>query len=522
MASDILPEEFKLSEAFFEIPYSLMKSLDREAVELEESLEYCDEGIVLGRAVELERDFTLKESLLEHNFGVFGIPVERRRTNLKLIEEAREAGFSYLVMDYMGRYARIINSIRSAKVFRMGVNFGIKLLDPLDLDVEYYDNMLLEVMSLTLGLGRTEARLLGEALREVRRRGPDTPSIKELLLTLEEMENKPTLTTYEYARIDSLCRALAPLLKGRTAAAFDTDVNVEHEDLVCGVTVVDLSHLSPPRARALAQAAFLLRLLSIKPKKLIVLVDEAHHVLSSRAEIEGLEALLCIIEELNRAGTSLHLSSTTLSSLSYEALGMLNLVIVHRLVSDRDLRALHVLLSLDAKKIRRITKLKPGEALVDIMYKGKPIIVYIGEPLSLMYPEPSEEEIDQHMKKLGFELKPLQTMEAMKPTLIERDFESFAEHIFELLKAMGEQIVTRGEAIRFLEDKGIPADHAAKLIDALQMYGYVREDYLGGRRCLVITRKGIIALDEHERMKRTREARSIIRRLEGDNHVRRS
>ena len=469
-----------------------------------------DEGltpiIIIGEDVETGETFYLTKEELESNIAVIGYTYDTISTNLRLIEERWEVGDNYLILDYNGLYTRLMHVIPSLRVFRAGIDFSIRLFDHEPLDIETYKHFLTNVMTAYLRLGNTEQRLLYTAITELYERFGQRASILDFIITIRDLEETPTLTAQEYSKIDSLMRAIAPLLKGRTATAFSHEPQIPLDSLFEGINLIDLSRIAP-EYRSIIAALILMKCLKVK-KSCTILISEAQALFPEDRD-QFLTDLYTIIDKAHLKGISLHISSTTLSSLSSSIINRIGLLLVHRTLNYQDLRLLSQLCHRYA-----IQELYEGETLILSRSRGV-IKVRVYASRSQEFEVPTDNEIEEHMEKLGIRLTKLKEMELPRITLLERDFREYAEYVYKLLRALTEQIMTRGEAISLLKDEGLSTDIASQLLDATQILGYLKEDYVSGRRILVLTRKAVLAIDEYEAKVKAVEARDILKNIKG-------
>ena len=445
---------------------------------------------------------------LSHNVAVLGHPVDRLRINLRLIESLVDLGYDYLILDVFGEYKRLMNVVPSAKVFRLGIDASLPLLDPEGLPFELYSNILLDVMRYALRIRDPEYRLLYEGVQTLHQQGISRPTLKELFLALQDVESKPTLSVQEYAKIDSLYRALYPLFNGRTSAAFDYGGTEGINELFNnGLVILDLSYVTPPRFKVLAVLLVLCKALGIKHcGEQLLLLDMASEALPMNVRDECSLTILSLLDTLNMRSIAFHFSSEDLTSLSTLLLPRLGLLLIHKTALHYNIRSSII----DVGEIKDLLpNLQWNDVLLYFTSDSRILIANLSDPASLSYPIPSDEEVEEHMRRLGYEVRLLEELKLEATTLLERDFKEYAEIAYRLLKIIGEQVVTRGEAINVLKSFNMSASMASRLVDVMHMIGYIREDYVSGRRCIVLTRKAAIAVDEFERKMRMRSASSL-------------
>jgi len=428
---------------------------------------------------------------LKLNIAVVGYIYDAINTNFKIVEEAWEIGHSYLILDLHGYYTKLMNVIPSVKIFRAGIDFAIPLFDPYPLDPEVYFNALVKLMA--------------SGLMELHEKVGSKAGIVDFLVTIQDIEESPTLTIQEYSKIDSLIRALAPMLRGRTAAAFSHKMPCDFSSLFNGLTVIDMSRMAS-NYRPLMAALLLLKGLCLG-RSCMVLIDEASSIFPYN-EGNALHDLFSAIDKGRQNGVFLHISSSTIHALSPNIISRIGTFIVHRTIDYYDLRLIEQV----SHNIK--TDISANEALF-FSIGGRIATVRIHKSLAQDYTVPSDEEIEAHMKALGIKLARLEEVKQVKITLLERDFRDSANCVYMLLKASTEQVLTRGEAITLLTDKGLPSDVASRLLDAIQALGYLREDYVSGRRVLLLTRKGSLAISEYEDKVKSAEAEKLLKNIRG-------
>ncbi|HHC19040.1 MAG TPA: hypothetical protein ENK81_01365, partial [Euryarchaeota archaeon] len=447
-----------------------------------------EHSILIGEIIPTNEAFRIHIDELKLNIAVVGYIYDAINTNFKIVEGAWEIGHSYLILDFHGYYTKLMNVIQSVKIFRAGIDFAIPLFDPYPLDPEVYFNALVKLMAVYLDLGNIEQRLLYSGLMELHEKVGSKAGIVDFLVTIQDIEESPTLTIQEYSKIDSLIRALAPMLRGRTAAAFSHKMPCDFSSLFNGLTVIDMSRMAS-NYRPLMAALLLLKGLCLG-RSCMVLIDEASSIFPYN-EGNALHDLFSAIDKGRQNGVFLHISSSTIHALSPNIISRIGTFIVHRTIDYYDLRLIEQV----SHNIK--TDISANEALF-FSIGGRIATVRIHKSLAQDYTVPSDEEIEAHMKALGIKLARLEEVKQVKITLLERDFRDSANCVYMLLKASTEQVLTRGEAITLLTDKGLPSDVASRLLDAIQALGYLREDYVSGRRVLLLTRKGSLAISEYE------------------------
>ena len=464
-----------------------------------------EHSILIGEIIPTNEAFRIHIDELKLNIAVVGYIYDAINTNFKIVEEAWEIGHSYLILDLHGYYTKLMNVIPSVKIFRAGIDFAIPLFDPYPLDPEVYFNALVKLMAVYLDLGNIEQRLLYSGLMELHEKVGSKAGIVDFLVTIQDIEESPTLTIQEYSKIDSLIRALAPMLRGRTAAAFSHKMPCDFSSLFNGLTVIDMSRMAS-NYRPLMAALLLLKGLCLG-RSCMVLIDEASSIFPYN-EGNALHDLFSAIDKGRQNGVFLHISSSTIHALSPNIISRIGTFIVHRTIDYYDLRLIEQV----SHNIK--TDISANEALF-FSIGGRIATVRIHKSLAQDYTVPSDEEIEAHMKALGIRLARLEEVKQVKITLLERDFRDSANYVYMLLKASTEQVLTRGEAITLLTDKGLPSDVASRLLDAIQALGYLREDYVSGRRVLLLTRKGSLAISEYEDKVKSAEAEKLLKNIRG-------
>ena len=464
-----------------------------------------EHSILIGEIIPTNEAFRIHIDELELNIAVVGYIYDAINTNFKIVEEAWEIGHSYLILDLHGYYTKLMNVIPSVKIFRAGIDFAIPLFDPYPLDPEVYFNALVKLMAVYLDLGNIEQRLLYSGLMELHEKVGSKAGIVDFLVTIQDIEESPTLTIQEYSKIDSLIRALAPMLRGRTAAAFSHKMPCDFSSLFNGLTVIDMSRMAS-NYRPLMAALLLLKGLCLG-RSCMVLIDEASSIFPYN-EGNALHDLFSAIDKGRQNGVFLHISSSTIHALSPNIISRIGTFIVHRTIDYYDLRLI------EQVSHNTETDISANEALF-FSISGRMATVRIHKSLAQDYTVPSDEEIEAHMKALGIKLARLEEVKQVKITLLERDFRDSANCVYMLLKASTEQVLTRGEAITLLTDKGLPSDVASRLLDAIQALGYLREDYVSGRRVLLLTRKGSLAISEYEDKVKSAEAEKLLKNIRG-------
>ncbi|MCD6096369.1 MAG: hypothetical protein J7J99_07405 [Thermoprotei archaeon] len=464
-----------------------------------------EHSILIGEIIPTNEAFRIHIDELKLNIAVVGYIYDAINTNFKIVEEAWEIGHSYLILDLHGYYTKLMNVIPSVKIFRAGIDFAIPLFDPYPLDPEVYFNALVKLMAVYLDLGNIEQRLLYSGLMELHEKVGSKAGIVDFLVTIQDIEESPTLTIQEYSKIDSLIRALAPMLRGRTAAAFSHKMPCDFSSLFNGLTVIDMSRMAS-NYRPLMAALLLLKGLCLG-RSCMVLIDEASSIFPHN-EGNALHDLFSAIDKGRQNGVFLHISSSTIHALSPNIISRIGTFIVHRTIDYYDLRLIEQV----SHNIE--TDISANEALF-FSISGRIATVRIHKSLAQDYTVPSDEEIEAHMKALGIKLARLEEVKQVKITLLERDFRDSANCVYMLLKASTEQVLTRGEAITLLTDKGLPSDVASRLLDAIQALGYLREDYVSGRRVLLLTRKGSLAISEYEDKVKSAEAEKLLKNIRG-------
>lgn len=467
-----------------------------------------EHSILIGEIIPTNEAFRIHIDELKLNIAVVGYIYDAINTNFKIVEEAWEIGHSYLILDLHGYYTKLMNVIPSVKIFRAGIDFAIPLFDPYPLDPEVYFNALVKLMAVYLDLGNIEQRLLYSGLMELHEKVGSKAGIVDFLVTIQDIEESPTLTIQEYSKIDSLIRALAPMLRGRTAAAFSHEMPCDFSSLFNGLTVIDMSRMAS-NYRPLMAALLLLKGLCLG-RSCMVLIDEASSIFPYN-EGNALHDLFSAIDKGRQNGVFLHISSSTIHALSPNIISRIGTFIVHRTIDYYDLRLIEQV----SHNIK--TDISANEALF-FSIGGRIATVRIHKSLAQDYTVPSDEEIEAHMKALGIKLARLEEVKQVKITLLERDFRDSANYVYMLLKASTEQVLTRGEAITLLTDKGLPSDVASRLLDAIQALGYLREDYVSGRRVLLLTRKGSLAISEYEDKVKSAEAEKLLKDIRGDRN----
>ena len=312
-------------------------------------------GYDLSRPVPREIYLSLRD--IEGHIGVFGSTGSGKSTTLQVIA-SRVSGFDVVVLDWTGEHARVL------------ADRGFQVVDPREeggFDVIKCSGgnweEALEMISRALELTEPQTYLMEQVLRS---------GAHGIRMLYEMLADIPEESKWYREVKRGLARRRGTLLRS-SGAAFQGDQCF----IPRGNIVIDLSGiLETFSRRAIANlviSTLFLRARGGDPRKVLLVVDEAHNIVSGN----GRDVMNAVLAESRKFGLHVAYATQSPSLMGDLALLNTNTKIVHAVKSQRDKKVIIDALGLGEEWISRLDKLGRGVALLQSPSHPEPILISV-------------------------------------------------------------------------------------------------------------------------------------------------
>jgi len=311
-------------------------------------------------------------------------------------------GCQVLILDWHNEYHGMAEAL-GGKVISLGLA-GSPSINPLDprlcSDIFTHADVVTDIFSEVLAFSAPQNyAFINALLDELEARGylgskPDgePPSLEDIL---ERIRNAPLRSRFDYEIKVALERRLIPITLGQAGAAMNGHLQVNIEDVMKGFTVVELGHIRSYSSRRMLLSV-LLKLINDyctkrekAPLPHVTILEEAYNVIPPRR----IETPACIgermIGELRKFGEALIIISQLPTQISQEVIKNSAVRICHSLGTMDDQRLVGGTLGLEGERLKILSGLRPGEAVLHVSGMLEPYVVYV-EPDSIQERECDE------------------------------------------------------------------------------------------------------------------------------------
>ena len=363
-----IPELHKIQPEIMKIPEPIIRPMHSGEIYL---------GIALGTTYNYSISFKI-EHLFRH-IGIFGSTGSGKTTTACIIAyRASLKGIKVLILDWHGEYMNLLKEIKDKlNVITIDATkpMCIKEFDINELIGKPTE--LLEVFEQVLDLSPAQLFILDQVLERGSRSLRASPCWLKSLVELVAVYNAESRWSIE-AR-DALYRKLKYLAVNVQCVPNSSDniTSINNHDII----IIDLSKIVNTRLRTL-YALLILKMLELSAiehktiSNLLVVVDEAHHVLPSRtSEVTGIARKL--LAEMRKWHIGFIIVSQSPSSTSTDVLKNTNTKIIHAIKSNIDKKIVVDSIIIRKELEDTIPYLKVGEAIVTTPETSEPIIIKV-------------------------------------------------------------------------------------------------------------------------------------------------
>ncbi|RLG85232.1 MAG: hypothetical protein DRO15_07760 [Thermoprotei archaeon] len=367
----------------YKVPVPELHKIQPEVVRVPEPLikPIHNGEIYLGTTLSTSYNYpiSLKAEHLFRHIGIFGSTGSGKTTTASIIAyRASLKGMKVLILDWHGEYTNILKKGKDKlSIFTLDATKPMSINELNINELISKPTELLEVFEQVLDLSPAQLFILDQVLERGSRSLRISPCWLKSLVELVAVYNAESRWSIE-AR-DALYRKLKYLAANIHCSSSSniktTSIN-DHD-----ITVIDLSKVVNTRLRTL-YALLILKMLELSAVEhgiltdLLVVIDEAHHVLPSRtSEVTGIARKL--LAEMRKWHIGFIIVSQSPSSTSSDVLKNTNTKIIHAIKSNIDKRIVVDSIIIRKELEDTIPYLKVGEAIIVTPEATEPIIVRI-------------------------------------------------------------------------------------------------------------------------------------------------
>jgi Cdc6-like AAA superfamily ATPase len=335
-------------------------------------------GFVLGLSGSERVRMSLSD-MYRHVLVVGSTGAGKTHTAARIARCVSELGVGVAVLDWHGEYPSIIGdygrvlsgkSLPTVDIIVEGLTLeeSISALEyALNLSV-YQSTLLLALLSavlrsLNVGEARPVSALLGDidvnSLRDIIARDNTVRGLADAATQAFALSNAARQSRAESEVWLALIRRLNSIAFSEYADLFRIVGSDSSVEVLEGLVIIDVSSIRSVRVRKLYTLLLLHKLYSMQMRKrepLIVVVDEAHHIIESKTVRE-------IVGEARKYRMGLVAVTHTPQMVPPEVLANFNSIIAHKLSSNDSITLVAQLLG-DPRLAEILAKLAPGEAVV--------------------------------------------------------------------------------------------------------------------------------------------------------------
>jgi hypothetical protein len=355
-------------------------------------------------------------------FCVCGGEVRRRAFAMELVIRRAEAGEKSLVIALNGGYTGLTGYIPQMRLYRVGDFSSVNVFSILP-KFPRYSTLISDIVGATYGLSRDERGYLMRAVEMAYADGFRAPSMREIGDRLLQIQAE--VQPKEAYKVECLKNALWELESGIVGAMS------EHEDTLLRVpAVIDLASLPTRRERKLVAMVLMLKSLGAEATSLVI--DPAEWLMPGLAGVDNSFHLQDWLDILGASGKGVCMGMASAAA-KMNRLGGLTSVIFCGPFWGEDVGFVERTFRMGRGSLRGMRGLGDGWALACTSGARSPFILK-ATPLALRSLGP--EEVAEHMRLLGEEVKPLGGSRARKEKMLEKIFpdRSALVYAWEVLK----------------------------------------------------------------------------------------
>ncbi len=314
---------------------------------------------------------SLNDDHILRHIAIVGSTGSGKSTTASIIaEEASKNGYAVIIIDWHGEYKSLLNT--KDAIYTNPYEGSIP--EPLSLEelIKVEPLAFIEVIESALELTPAQAHILEEAVNMLSQRRVIGSYSVDLIIDI--VKNSSTTSRWFTESREALLRKLKPLSSQYLKIKWNDIrmVPIERNNIV----IFDISQIPNIRIKKVI-ASLLIRSIVLKAqynnisKPLLIIIDEAHNVLSSENPVSNL------IAEVRKWGVGFVVATQAPSMLAPMILKNSNTKIIHalKMYSDIEIILASTLIKNEYKKI--ITSLMPGEALLVLPELSEPLMVKI-------------------------------------------------------------------------------------------------------------------------------------------------
>lgn len=480
-----------------------------------------DRRIKIGKILDLGSNTFIGDAVLDasdfvSNIGVFG--KEAVLSSCIIAASAVHGEFNYVVLDYHGLYRTLIYSSPSGRVLRFGFDFTLDPFETEGMGTSDYLELLFTAFHQAYKVPYSLLPLFLEVTLPVYEQAENRRiTAAEIVGHINELIESPHHKAHQYELVN-LREMLGHLLYGKTLEAVSVPPSLPINKFLQGLTVIELSSFISYEFRSFIQALFLVKTLAnlVATKKhverTVILIDSVEHLFPDRniLPLQFRESHLQYrLEELCRQGINFHLSTIFPLQVDPFIVKWPKTKIFHETFGkDPSAPALTDVQRLFAGRMQ------PPEALF-CRWNGEIMSVVIDRPQWIFKAQPSDEEVEACLLRLGYPIREIQEeMEAkISKDDLELDFGDDASSAYTLLKNLRDyENVTKLSLILTLTN--LPQVKARLLTNVLERLEYIKEEKRhSGMSVLKLTMRGLKAI------KRWEERHPALENLPGPEYI---
>ncbi|ADM26962.1 protein of unknown function DUF87 [Ignisphaera aggregans DSM 17230] len=315
---------------------------------------------------------SLNDDHMLRHIAIVGSTGSGKSTTASIIaEEASKNGYAVIIIDWHGEYKSLLGVLGNV-IYTNPYDGSIP--EPLNLEelIKTEPLAFIEVIESALELTPAQAHILEDAVNMLAQRKVIGNYSIDLIIDI--VKNSSTSSRWFTESREALLRKLKPLssqylrIKWNDMKMFPIEKG--------NIIIFDISQIPNIRIKKVI-ASLLIRSIVLKAqyntisKPLLIVVDEAHNVLSSENPVSNL------IAEVRKWGVGFIVATQAPSMLAPMVLKNSNTKIIHALKMYSDIETILVstLIRNEYKKV--ITSLMPGEALLVIPELSEPLMIKI-------------------------------------------------------------------------------------------------------------------------------------------------
>ncbi len=421
-------------------------------------------------------------SMIEESYItlIHGAPLSVEQILHFIVDELIKDKRNILIVDLHGNLTKLHYLYDEVKILVAGDTFYMNIFNPEAVSREQYIYYLSTILQVALDLEESYMAVIEEGIERSLRHKSINP-VKDILNNIAYIS---TLTPRDYHKYDTVRRRIWWLLRGYNAAIISRDIPVKLEQLLKGITIIDMSNLIPPLKTLLT--LLLLLKLSFKAERSrrhgsTIIVHAADDIVAKR---DSQARIIAEILQLTREKHNLIITSYVISKVNAFIKGLVDLVITTRDTFD---------------DIRYHMDMDEGERSVTLWFRGvkHSVDIEIDVDRIRYLGKPTLDECYKRLKILGYDIPRLKPVTVSSETMLEADFKSDAKIAYTILAVLKETYASRGEIVKMLSERGISPERTSTILDLLTILGYIQEFTISGRRLVKITKKGEYAHNEY-------------------------